>query len=221
MESMVTIELSYADMEPGSGNVAWESQRTENSYGYVTLTMDEAWLRDELRNNLTYYLIANNPGSTAPAKKLDGPTVTLTKKPAEHYAPTSGKKLSTLGLAIGLPLAFGLVIVVAVALYFGMRRRRLIGLGNVMSRGRRKMRRGNGYGVRQSRRERTKASKSIPLDDTAVRPAGDGAYRDDDAVVRGPTRAGEDGFRDEPTQGGGLRHNVFREEVNRQRQERP
>ncbi len=217
--------LNYAERDSdGKTKQAWQSPPTRNNYGFVAITMNEDWLQDRSRNNLTLEIVAMDPMPGAQATRRPGPTVSLTKKPVNHHQPPPKVKTSKLGLYVGLPLALLVIAVILGAVYIGMRRTRRLGFANVMGgAGRRK-----GYGVGQSHRQRMRAAggnnKGIRLDETGgfhghQRTPSDGTgdlqYVDDDG-----------GFTDEPTHGvptdihdhrNASGTNAFREEIERQR----
>ena len=131
---------------------------------------------------------------------------TLENEPPHHYPPPPKNKLEKSGLYIGLPLGLAFVALVVVGLFVGMRKNRTIGIGNVMGR------RGKGYGVGKSRRQRLGlgGKGAIRLEDR-----GAPQYSDD---ARGRTRGDSLGSlvsddENRPTPG----TNHFRDEINRQR----
>jgi len=175
INSTITIELDYVNAS-GGGAVAWSSPKTLNNYGYVTMTMDSAWLRGQPRNNLTLYIIQLDPTPDQSAHAKQGPIVSLINKPVQHYAPSPPTKPpGKLGLLVGLPVVLGVFVFVLFGLFIGMRKHRKIGLGSVM--GSRK-----GYGVGKSRRQRVGKKGAIRLGEREV-------------------GAPDTGFRDEPTRG--------------------
>lgn len=182
--STITLELNYANPEPNAGPQAWHSAPRRNSYGFAPVTMDGAWLKDLPRNNLTFYIVEMDPTSNSRSPVLPGPTVSLIKKPVSHPTPHAKPAPSRVGLLVGLPVTLGVMALVLCGLFFGMRKKRRLGVGNVMGRRR-------GYGVGQSRRQRMKrAGRRGGLDD------------DDDAdMATGKGVATEEGFRDEPIRG--------------------
>ncbi|KAI9785951.1 MAG: hypothetical protein M1839_008217 [Geoglossum umbratile] len=228
--STISIFLNYAN-ESGGGRAAWQSSPRPNSYGVVTVQMDNSWRKDKPQNNLTFYLIEVG-SDLGPATVIQGPTVTLTTKPVEHYKPPPHTAPpNKLGLAVGLPISLGFILLVICGLFIGMRKHRAIGLGNI-SIGHNK-----GYGIGKSRRQRMKRSKRagpIRLDDDDTMPLPrDGGFRDDPADdgvelaerrPRPPARAREDSLgslADSPTEGAFGRErprgNAFRDEVARQK----
>ncbi|KAI9868182.1 MAG: hypothetical protein M1813_006927 [Trichoglossum hirsutum] len=225
--STVSIWLNYADPK-GGGREAWHSEPRPNSYGFVSVKMDNSWRKDQPRNNLTFYLVelGSNAGHTT---YFTGPTVSLVNKPAQHYPPPPRIKPNKLGITVGLPIGLGFVLLVVCGLWAGMRKHRRIGLGNI------NIGRNKGYGIGKSKRQRMKRSKKagpIQLDDDITIPPRNGGFRDNpnDGVEleertsrpRGHARddslgslAGsptEGAFRRDQRQGG----NVFRDEVTRQ-----
>ncbi|OJD12095.1 hypothetical protein AJ78_07255 [Emergomyces pasteurianus Ep9510] len=147
--STITVGLNYVNSSENAGVSAYTSDRTENSYGFVTIEMDKAWLQDQPRNNLSVYIVEYNPGSNERAKTVPGPVISLVNKPNKHYPPPPPTPPpNKTGLMIGLPVALGVVLLVLLGLYFGMSKNRRIGLGNIMGS------RGKGYGGGKSRIER-------------------------------------------------------------------
>ncbi|KAL1983427.1 hypothetical protein VTN96DRAFT_10333 [Rasamsonia emersonii] len=146
INSSIIIELRYSDNS--AGDSAYTSDRTENGYGYVPIKMQKEWLQGKFYNNLTLYIIENNPESGQRTSYREGPTITLLPKPVEHYKPPPPTSFNKLGLVVGLPISLSVIILVVAGLFFGMRKSRQIGLGNVM--GPRK----NGYGIQQSKIQR-------------------------------------------------------------------
>ncbi|KAJ9234917.1 hypothetical protein C8Q69DRAFT_509274 [Paecilomyces variotii] len=146
VNATITIELRYCT--PLEGDSAFTSDRTENSYGYIPLKMRQEWLQGKARNNLTLYIIENEPTSNQRASYRQGPRVQLTHRRIEHYKPPPQTPYNKLGLILGLPISVSAVLLVIAGLYFGMRKNRTIGLGNVMGPGNR------GYGIRQSKIQR-------------------------------------------------------------------
>jgi hypothetical protein len=130
---------------------------------------------------------------------------TLENEPPRHYAPPPKNKLEKTGLYIGLPLGLAFVVIVVVGLYIGMRKNRIIGVGNVMGR------RGKGYGTGKSRRQRLGlgGKGAIRLEDR-----GAPQYSDAPRHTRGDSLGSlvsDDGSRPAP----GTNH--FRDEIDRQR----
>lgn len=137
LNATITIELRYSNSSLGDS--AFTSEKTANSYGYITLYMRKEWLQGKPRNEITLYIIELDPASGRRASARQGPTITLHPKPVEHYKPPPQLPFNKVALCIGLPVSLGVVILVVAGLYFGMRERRKIAVGNVMgSRGRRR-----------------------------------------------------------------------------------
>ncbi|KAI9697294.1 MAG: hypothetical protein M1836_004858 [Candelina mexicana] len=220
--STITVVLNYANAS-GGGSEAWHSDKIQNSYGFVSVTMDKAWLKDTRRNNLTLYIIGLDAKDSSRASTTKGPTISLINKPVEHAKPPPLTKMpNKLGLAIGLPVSLGFVALVVLGLYFGMRKTRRIGIASVM--GRKK-----GYGERRSRRQRMRRGKKGELrldEDEPEAPD----YRDEptqgvELQTRKPRLTKDESLSDlvsSPTTGdfgddSRLQRNAFREEVSRQR----
>ncbi|KAK0753834.1 hypothetical protein B0T18DRAFT_424318 [Schizothecium vesticola] len=180
--------------------------------------------------------IAALPPTGGPRAWLPGPTVLVAPKPTpppQKTGPPTGP-----ALYIGLPCVLAFVVLMVGGTCWWNRRERMIGVGNVMGRGRR------GYGVGKSRRERVRKA-GIKLEETTRGAAG---YRDQPTAAAAP--AGGDGWDDEswrrepivvgvarrdsdalgslagsPTKedfprGGGGGNNVFRDELGRQQESR-
>ena len=181
MNSTVVVALNYVDNE-GGGSQAWQSAKTQNNFGFVSVTMDAAWLNGNPTNNLSFSLIQLDTTADARPNTLPGPTVMLGPKPAKHLAPgPPTPPPNKLGLLVGLPVSLGAVVLMLCGLCVLMRKTRKIGLGNVM--GRRK-----GYGAAKSRRQRTRTARKS------------GAIRlGEDDGRRTPVVGA--GFEDEPTRG--------------------
>ena len=221
INSTISMELNYAQNDTKDlVKQAWHSSPTQNSYGFVRVTMDGAWLQDLPRNNLTFMLVQKDPIPGSLPSFIRGPTISLTKKPAAHLQPSPPHRVSKLGLAVGLPLSLLVVSVIVLGVLCGMRRTRRLGLAG-LSVGRRR----GGYGIGQSRRDRTRVDKGgIRLDDTGRHrhpaPSDTVFQYEDDAA----------GFTDEPTHGlpaadpprpergrYDVNTNAFRNEIERQR----
>jgi hypothetical protein len=127
---------------------------------------------------------------------FDGPTITLEHAPAEHYKPSAKTKFNKEGLMIGLPVSLGFVVLVVIGLYVGMRKNRIIGLGNIMSHKR-------GYAAGKSKRQRVGLGKkgAIRLEEREAQAQYNPTHRDslgslvsDDDTRPAP---GRNHFRDE------------------------
>ncbi|KAI1910611.1 hypothetical protein LOZ66_003817 [Ophidiomyces ophidiicola] len=147
INSTVQITINYVNTTENEGKSAHTSDRVPNKLGFITVRMDKAWLRDKSRNNLTIGLVDYDLATDDHSVKKTGPTISLTKKPIEHYPPPPPSKPNKLGLMVGLPVSLFVVFLIACGLCFGMRKHRRIGLGSIMGRSK-------GYGGAKSRIER-------------------------------------------------------------------
>ncbi len=187
--------------------------------------MDKAWLQGSGRNNLTLTIISLAPNANAKINATAGPVVSLTNRPATHYpAPPTTKAPNRLGLLVGIPVGLCFFVFVLCGLFFGMRKHRKIGLGNVMGRRR-------GYGVGKSRRQRLGKNGAIRLGEAEGADGGKEAahFKDEPAEgvelqQRSPEHAREvnlGSLADSPsTEGFGhvdTHGNAFRDEISRQR----
>jgi hypothetical protein len=131
---------------------------------------------------------------------------TLENEPPHHYPAPPKNKLEKSGLYIGLPIGLAFVVLVVVGLFIGMRKNRVIGVGNIMGR------RNKGYGVGKSRRQRLGLGKKAG----AIRLEERGVPQYSDAPGHGQrdslgSLVSDDGAR--PAAG----TNHFRDEIDRQR----
>lgn len=187
--------------------------------------MDKAWLQGTDRNNLTLTILSLAPNVNVKLAVTAGPVISLTNRPATHYpAPPTTKAPNRLGLLVGIPVGLGFFVFVLCGLFFGMRKHRRIGLGNVMGRRR-------GYGVGKSRRQRLGKNGAIRLgkDEAAAGAREDARFKDEPAEgvelqQRSPNHAKEaslGSLADSPSREGfgqvDTHGNAFRDEISRQR----
>jgi hypothetical protein len=214
LNSTVIIKLQ---LDNDSTQQVWSSPKTKNSWGHVEVTMEKEWMQGKLARpelfsvyadgvtlgysmfNLTFAALNNDEEGDGKAVFADGPTITLKNAPPRHLPPSPTTKFHKEGLMIGLPIALAFVLIVVVGLYIGNRKKRTIGLGNIMGRHNR------GYGTRKSKRQRLGLGKK-------------GAIRLEEREVPQHTRAdslgsliSDDGIRPAPG------NNHFRDEIERQR----
>lgn len=161
LNATITIELRYSNST--AGDSAFTSERTDNSYGYIPMHMHEEWLQGKSQSALTLYIIELDLVSDRRASVQQGPTVILRHKPAEHWRPSPQLPFNRIALYIGLPVSLAVVVAVVLGLFFGMRNRRRIGIGNIMGS------RGSGYGVGKSRDQRMGQSKGEYGSDSSPR----------------------------------------------------
>ncbi|KAE8361910.1 hypothetical protein BDV27DRAFT_147446 [Aspergillus caelatus] len=128
LNASITIEMRYSNSTVG--DLAFTSEKIDNSYGYLPLYMRKEWLQEKAQNDLALYLIELNPALPPPMA------------------------FNKTALFIGLPLSLSAIIIVVAGLFFGMRGNRRIGLGSVMGS------RGKGYGFGKSKSQRLRNSRS-------------------------------------------------------------
>ncbi|KAJ4297931.1 hypothetical protein N0V90_005830 [Kalmusia sp. IMI 367209] len=207
VNSTVQIKIQWAN---DSAVEAWSSDNIQNGWGNLAVKMDKELLQGYSMYNLTFRIL-NFKGSdpNAQAQAFDGPMFTLQNEPPRHLPPGSKNSINKEGLLIGLPVGLGFVLVVVIGLFIGMRKQRIIGVGNIM--GRRK----RGYGVGKSKRQRLGLGKkgAIRLEERELQPQPQ--YRDQ---MRGHGRndslgslVSDDDIQPAP------RTNQFRDEMQRQR----
>ncbi|KAL4909077.1 hypothetical protein BDW74DRAFT_145922 [Aspergillus multicolor] len=122
LNATITIELRYTDSLEGSS--AFTSDKTDNSYGYIPLHMSNEWLQGKQNNTLALYIIELDSTLDRRASVRQGPTITLSPRPVEHYKPSPPPRFNKLALCIGLPVTFFVVLIVVVALVYSMRKSR-------------------------------------------------------------------------------------------------
>ena len=199
----------------GGGLQAYHSDFTENSLGYISWTIDSAWLKGQPFQNVTLIIVPWNPTTSEPVS-VDGPIVMITNSPApEPYRQAPAKAPEGASLYIALPIVFVFVILCVCGGFILNRRHRTIGLGNVM--GRRK-----GYGVGKSKSQRLglRKQKPRPIELRVQGLSSDGQYRDapEDGGRRNGRRDSDLGsLAGSPTE---ERTNYFRDEIQRQKQSR-
>lgn len=142
----------------------------------------------------------------------------VTNKPSSYYRQPPPKIPTGKTLYIALPTVFGFIILCVCGGCIINRKRRQIGLGNVMGRRR-------GYGVGKSRSQRLgKKGVGIPLREQEL--TADGRYRD--VPVAEEQRGGDSDIRARAESDLGSlagspveeRRNYFRDEIRRQEQQR-
>ncbi|KAF2272857.1 uncharacterized protein EI97DRAFT_198068 [Westerdykella ornata] len=194
LNSTIVVKVQFSN---DSSQQVWSSEKTKNSWGYVAVTTEKEWLQGYAMFNLTFSAVmVDEDSGNRKAQSFDGPLITLQNEPPRHLPPPEKNKLHKEGLLIGLPVGLGFVLLVVIGLYIGMRKHRIIGLGNIMGR------RNRGYGTHKSRRQRLGLGKkgAIHLEDREVpahRPGDSlGSLVSNDDDIR-PAPRGNNHFRDE------------------------
>lgn len=195
-----TVEITANYVEdpenPEKGKVAFDSGVTINSVGFITFYVDPEKYTDGAIIHWTMKRI----GALQNTEKSfrSGPWVQISKEPIQHAQPTPRPPVSTVGLAVGLPLAVLFVVAVLAVLHFANKGKR--SLGGITIPSMRRRRAETGYVSRRSRAQR------------GVRPPG---YKDEvDAKaaawemgnMKSPDSTREIGpYHDEPTSPPGIR----------------
>lgn len=179
--STVQIILNYAAPFDFAGTQATK-QEADNALGFLAIPMEQAWLNNFARNNLSTTMVSYVKGSSEAAKQYTGPIVSLTSPPPQHLPPSTGPGINKAGLEIGLPIVLAFVIVCLFGVCWWNRKSRKI--GPVKWR-----KRDLGYGTRQSGRQRMGLGKK----------GADAQARERELVAgeRGRGRAAN-GYSDEP-----------------------
>ena len=200
-----TLVSAKLDFMSNDSQNAWHSPDIDRNLGFTYMPVDEKMLQGSSQNALSMTLVANNPDDDEPAKIFPGPTITVAKPEPTHLAPPPPTSINKEGLAIGLPIALGVIILVLVVVFFSTRHHRIVGIGNVMGRSRK------GYGVRKSRRQRVGKHGPVGVSETEFEDATATNFRDDPS---GDIEM-HDRYKDiETTRKEG---NAFRDEITRQR----
>ncbi|RPA97247.1 hypothetical protein L873DRAFT_1691367 [Choiromyces venosus 120613-1] len=161
--SSVKIILNYANAG-GAGKVA-KSWETANSFGLINIEPSKDWLvnqtalsdgdKKNVENQTMYFTIADDSPSDTLANVVVGPTIILTSRPSPapvDKSPSNRPPVSTLGLAVGLPLVFVFVVGTVIFLHFCMKSKRTVGPVSIGG-GRRHFSK-RGYSGRAVRRQR-------------------------------------------------------------------
>ncbi|KAJ6262069.1 hypothetical protein Dda_2873 [Drechslerella dactyloides] len=158
----VEITANYLEDEanPDKGRVAFDSGVTLNSIGFITFYVDPGKYKKDAIIHWTMKRIGNLQNTEKSFRS--GPWVQIGNEPVVHPQPSTRPPVSTVGLAVGLPLAVLFIVAVIAWLHFSNRDKRTIG-GIVIP----SMRRRRAESGHVSRRSRIRG---------AVRPPG---YRDD------------------------------------------
>ncbi|KAF2711986.1 hypothetical protein K504DRAFT_474459 [Pleomassaria siparia CBS 279.74] len=204
VNSTVIVQVRLAN---DSTQQIWASEATLKTLGFAAVETKEYWLQGYSMYNFTLHMVVNEPAaSNKAAETFNGPEFILTNEPPNHYkAPPFSKVPNKGGLLIGLPVTLGFLVIAMVGLYFGMRKQRSIGIGNIM--GRRK-----GYGVGKSKRQRMGLGKK-----------GGGAIRLEDrneysqVQYQPPSGHSRGDSLGSLVSDDGIRPNQFRSEIDRQR----
>ncbi|KAF3904173.1 hypothetical protein AA313_de0207559 [Arthrobotrys entomopaga] len=197
LNNTVEIVANYLNSTTGDqdGLVAFDSGVTLNSVGFITFYVDP----DKYTDGSIIHWTMKRVGSLQNTEKSfrSGPFVMISNKPVTYPQP-SPAHVSTVGLAVGLPLAICVVALALVFLHFSKKNQR--SLGGIVIPSMRRRRGESGYVSRRSRASR------------GSRPPG---YKDDlDAKaaawemgdMRSPdTPRAQGPYQDEPTSPPGIR----------------
>jgi hypothetical protein len=148
--STVVVQIQFAN---DTHQQVWSSGKTENAWGFVAIDTEKKWMQGTLAQfsstpnhadanlgfsmyNFTFHLQNFEPSAPErPAFTFDGPDFMLTNEPPTHYkAPAFTKVPDKAGLLIGLPVTLGVLVLGIVAIYFGMKKHRSFGVGNIWGR---------------------------------------------------------------------------------------
>ncbi|KAK6348799.1 hypothetical protein TWF730_009569 [Orbilia blumenaviensis] len=135
---------------PERGRVAFDSGITLNKLGFITFFVDPA----KYSEGAIIQWNMKRIGALANTEKSFrfGPWVKVSREPIQHAQPSVRPPVSTVGLAVGLPLAILFIVAVLVGLHFCNRDKRSIG-GIVIPSMRRRRAEG-GYVSRRSKAQR-------------------------------------------------------------------
>lgn len=175
VNTTVEVILQYANQSTNRGPEVWRSDKTPNSYGFVSVQMSANWLKNQPRNNLTVWLFTKDPTPDQRAEMTPGPIISLILEPAEHYPSPPKTGIDKKGLYIGLPVGLAVFVFILFGLFYGFRKHRQIGLGVLPSRRK-------GYGGSAARRQRMDIGKG-----GAIRLAGESVSAVDERFRDVPT----------------------------------
>lgn len=147
-----TIDILLNLSNDTSQNV-WSSGLISSAIGGISVDMKQNLLQQDTAYNLTIFAQQFTTAAGAPAIVYTGPTIQLKPKPTHGQIPASAKESEKSGLKIGVPVCLGALAVVAVGLFYAMRKQRRISFGSNLGRNR-------GYGIRKSRRQRLGQGRS-------------------------------------------------------------
>ncbi|KAK6512012.1 hypothetical protein TWF481_000910 [Arthrobotrys musiformis] len=135
---------------PERGRVAFDSGVTLNKLGFITFYVDP----EKYSEGAVIQWMMKRIGQLANIENSfrSGPVVMISKEPIQHAQPSVRPPVSTVGLAVGLPLAVLFIVAVLAALHFCNRDKRSIG-GIVIPSMRRRRTEG-GYVSRRARGQR-------------------------------------------------------------------
>ena len=157
-------------------------------------------------------------------RQYQGPVFSLRNAPVTHLAPSPHTSINKLGIFIGVPVGVAVFCVIIGGLYYGMKKHRQINLKDIMARRR-------GYTGRKSRRQRMGRTGPIKILEREVGRS-DSDYKDDIELQQRNTTQNTDSslgsLAESPIRGAfadsfstrGNGNNAFRDEMERQRQER-
>ncbi|KAK6350315.1 hypothetical protein TWF696_006546 [Orbilia brochopaga] len=145
----VEITANYLDdpENPEKGRVAFDSGVTQNSVGFITFYVDPAKYTDGAIIHWTMKRIGNLQNTEKSFRS--GPWVLIGNEPVTHPQPADRPPVSTLGLAVGLPLAVLFVVGVIAVIHFVNKDKRT--LGGIVIPSMRRRRAESGYVSRRSR----------------------------------------------------------------------
>ncbi|EWC48683.1 hypothetical protein DRE_01905 [Drechslerella stenobrocha 248] len=135
---------------PESGRVAFDSGVVPNKLGFITFYVDP----EKYTNGAIIHWTMKRIGNLANTEKSfrSGPWVQIGNEPVQHPMPSERPPVSTLGLAVGIPLAVLFILVVLAVLHFANRSKRSVGTIVIPSMRRRRAE--GGYGSRRSKSQR-------------------------------------------------------------------
>ncbi|KAI1100531.1 hypothetical protein F4804DRAFT_44531 [Jackrogersella minutella] len=153
---------------------AFESPKWAASWGFWSYKIENSLMKHQSAKNITLQLATITTAGKS-SQIVKGPRILVTGYPA--YQPSTGKTPDKAALIIALPTVFGFIALCVIGTCIWNRKARQIGLGNIMSRGRK------GYGVGKSSRSRMgfgkkKANERIQLMEREVEADGGEVYRD-------------------------------------------
>ena len=161
----------------GNNTSAFNSVFVDKNLGFIYMPITDSMLDSKSSNYLQLGIIANKESEDKPADRVVGPIVKITNKPVEHYPAPPANSVSTLGIAIGLPLGLGVPIlfVIALMIYNRTHAQKIRSLKDMVALTSKR----RGYGVGKSRRQRAGSAGPIRLEDEVELARMQEPFRDD------------------------------------------
>jgi hypothetical protein len=141
------ITLNILATYPNTTQSAWNKMYAQSGLGFAIMAVDDTMKLNGKASNVTFSIVMPGSGGSTAPQILGGPTVTIADKPGPTPPPQAQAPHGQ-ALYIGIPAAFGALLLIVFGTCLWNRKARKIDLGNIMSRSR------HGYGAGKNRTER-------------------------------------------------------------------